>query len=87
MSTEITILAVTAITASLLYISKHLTTSECWSKDQCCKIKLRSDSSSNIATPSPMEYRDTHAHTKFKPTVVETVVEDEPKPAIVSSVV
>ena len=84
MSTEIIILAVTGITASLLYISKHLITSECWSKDQCCKIKLREDSQSNIATPSVMNYRDDHNHTKFKSSaeVVETV-----EPAIISSTI
>lgn len=86
MSTEITILAVTAITASLLYISKHLMTSECWTKEKCCVIKLRADSQSNIATPSAMNYREDHSHTKFKSST-EVVEVEEPKPAIVSSVV
>ncbi len=83
MSTEIIILAVTGITASLLYISKHLITSECWSKEKCCSIKLRADSQSVITPPteSPMEYRDTHAHTKFKASA-ETV-----EPVIVSSTI
>jgi hypothetical protein len=84
MSTEITILAVTAITASLLYISKHLTSSDCWTREKCCSIKLRADSQSVITQPSVMEYRDTHSHTKFKAPVetVETV-----EPAIVSSTI
>ena len=82
MSTEITILAVTAITASLLYISKHLISSDCWTREKCCSIKLRANSQSVITQPSPMEYKDTHAHTKFKASA-----EDEPKPAIISSTV
>ena len=92
MSAEITILVVTAITASLLYISKHLMTSKCWTKEECCSIKLRSNSSSIITPPieSPMNYRDNHAHTKceqFKPPA-EPVEEEEPtKPVIVSSVI
>jgi len=87
MSTEIIILAVTGITASLLYISKHLVTSECWSKDKCCSIKLRSNSSSIITPPvaeSPMNYSGSHSHTKFKSSV-EPV--EEPKPAISSSTI
>ena len=86
MSTEITILAVTAITASLLYISKHLMSSECWTREKCCVIKLRANSSSNITTPSVMDYKDTHSHTKFKSTA-EVVEVEEPKPVIVSSAV
>ena len=84
MGTEITILAVTAITASLLYISKHLISSDCWTREKCCSIKLRANSSSNIATPSPMNYREDHAHNNFKTSaeVVETV-----EPAIISSTV
>lgn len=50
MSIEIILLATTGITASLLYISKHLITSTCWSKETCCAIKLRADSQSNINT-------------------------------------
>jgi len=84
MSAEITILVVTAITASLLYISKHLVTSECWSKEKCCSIKLRANSQSTITPPvaeSPMEYRDNHSHTKFKSSV-------EPvEPAIISTAI
>jgi len=84
MSAEITILVVTAITASLLYISKHLVTSECWSKEKCCSIKLRASSESIIAprvAGSPMNYRDTHAHAKFKSSV-------EPvEPAIISTAI
>lgn len=70
-STEIIILAVGGITASLLYISRHIITSKCWSKDECCTMNLRRNSQSGLAVAKPE---------------VASVV-DEPKPAIVSSVV
>ena len=72
MSTEIIILAVTGISASLLYISRHLITSKCWTKDVCCTIRLRPDSTP--ATPVAIVEEP-------KPIVLIT------PPAIISSVI
>jgi len=46
---EVLILAIGGITASLLYISRHLITSKCWTKDACCDIKLRRNSQSRLS--------------------------------------
>ena len=73
-STEIIILAVGGITASLLYISRHIITSKCWSKDECCTMNLRKNSQSRLSVAEPA--------------VASIVAEPvEPKPAVVSSVV
>ncbi len=48
-SPEVLVLAIGGITASILYISRHLITSKCWTKEECCAIKLRRNSQSRLS--------------------------------------
>jgi hypothetical protein len=72
-STEIIILAVTGISASLLYISRHLITSKCWTHDECCSLKLRRDSTP--ASPvAIIEEPKPHANITPPPSIISSVI-------------
>ena len=82
MTTEVIILAVSGIVASGLYISRHLITSKCWTKEECCSIRLRANSQSKlpaVVTEEPITLKEAEPKTYVPPTL--------PPPAFVSSVV
>ena len=61
MSAELLIISITGAIALLTYIVKHCKGSECWSKDNCCKIKMDIVSETPIPpTPPPSPVEPTH---------------------------
>ena len=80
MTTEVIILAVSGIVASVLYISRHLITSKCWTTTECCSIKLRANSQSRLPAVIAEEPK-----TYVPPTPPPTPV--IPQPVFVSSVI
>ena len=80
-TTEILVLAIGGIVASGLYISRHLITSKCWSKEECCSIKLRANSQSRLSavvSEEPTTPKEAE-HKPYEPPI--------PPPAFISSVV